>query len=344
MSQGIWVLAEHNRGELAEVTIEILDEARKLAGRTAEVAALLIGGDGAELVQPLAHYGADKVYLVEHPALQSYTTDGFVSVLESLVRQHQPSVLIGGATPMGNDLFPRLAARLKTGLVTNCTLIKRGRESGLEITKPVYGGKFYATMTCPSAQPLMATIVPGVIGLGKPDPTRKAEVVKVSPELDAEAIRTRPLGVIKADPRTVDIVEAEVVVAGGRGLGSGEAFCLIQDLADVLSGSMAGSRPAVDNRWVPFERQIGQTGKTVAPKLIISCGVSGATQHIMGMKDSKLIVAINVDKAAPIFKNADVAIVADVHQFLPVLIEAVRQAKDSVAKRAAPETAAKAHN
>jgi len=325
----IWVLAEYKGQEIKDVTLEILGEARKLAGQSGDkVAALLVGNQIPDMSEPLAQYGADIVYRIEHPALENFSTDGYIDALSSFIRKYDPSIFICGATALGRALAPGLAARLQTGLVTNCTILKYNAQNILEMTRDTYRGRIYETRTCiSSARPQMATIKPGVIGLGKPNKARNAEVVQENIELAEGVVRTRSLGIIKADPGTVDVSEADIVVAAGKGVGQSGAFSMVQELADLLYASIGGSRPAVDAGWIPYGRQIGQTGKTVSPKLYISCGISGVTQHSMGMKDSNLIIAVNTDRAAPLFKLADVGILADLHELLPALIKEVKQVK-----------------
>jgi electron transfer flavoprotein alpha subunit len=327
MQGDIWVLAEHNGQEVTGVTLEILGEARKLALPECKVAAILLGHNISGLAAVLGQYGADKVYLVEHPSLQSYSTDRFLITLYDLIKKHEPSLFLCGASALGRDLAPVLASKLRTGLVTNCTILKRNAQGLVEMTRDSYRGKVHETRVCPSMLPQMATIKPGVIGIGKPNTFRKAEVVVESVTSDIEPIRTRSLGVVKADPKIVDVSEADVIVAAGRGVGDRKTFDSLQEMADLLCASMGGTRPAVDSGWIVFERQIGQTGKTVAPKLFIAWGISGATQHTMGMKDSRLIIAINSDRAASIFKMADVSILTDLRELLPALIEELRQVK-----------------
>ncbi|MCL5959171.1 MAG: electron transfer flavoprotein subunit alpha/FixB family protein, partial [Chloroflexi bacterium] len=305
-ASGIWVLAEQRNGELQEVSLELVGEARKLADELKEeLWAVLLGSSVENLTPPLAHYGADKVLVAEHPLLENYTTEAFTSALTGLITQYQPSTVIIGATSVGRDLAPRVATRLKTGLVTECTILKAGEKGALLMTKPTHGGKVYTTFTCNSARPQMATVRPGVLGLGKANTSRKAAIVRAEVGEDLGEIRTKVTGFGKADPKTVDLTEAEIIVAGGRGVGSLEKYRLIEELAELLGGSVGGSRVARDAGWVPFERQIGQTGRTVAPNLILTAGISGATQFANGMKDSKAIIVINKDRNAPIFKIAD---------------------------------------
>jgi electron transfer flavoprotein alpha subunit len=330
MNSEIWVLAEQNGREVAHVTLEILGEARKLADQSGDkVAALLLGYRVSPFADILAHYGADEIYLVDHERLKTHTNDDFVALIYQLINKHEPSVFLCGATPLGSDLAPRLAARLRTGLVTNCVIIRINRKGLLEMTGPAYGENFYITKICPVARPQMATVLPKVIGTGKPDISRKAKVNFENPQWPVVPARTRSLGVIKGNPRTVDVTDADIVVAGGRGVKDAKQFDLIWQLADHLAASVAGSRPAVDAGWITKERQIGQTGKTVAPSLFISCGISGAMQHTMGMKDSKRIIAINNNPTAAIFKIASVAILADLHKFLPLIIERLRKDRAS---------------
>jgi electron transfer flavoprotein alpha subunit len=281
------------------------------------------------LTAVLAQYGADKVYLVEHPIFQTYSTDRFIITLYNMIKKYEPAIFLCGASALGKDLAPSLASKLRTGLVTNCTILKRNAQGLVEMTRDSYRGKVHETRICLSMLPQMATIKPGVIGIGRPDSSRKAEIILESLISDIEPVRTRSLGVIKADPKIVDVSEADIIVAAGRGTGDNKTFSMIQELADLLSASVGGTRPAVDAGWITFERQIGQTGKTVAPKLFIALGISGATQHTMGMKDSRLIIAVNNDRAAPIFKMADVGILMDLQQLMPALIAELCQVKSA---------------
>lgn len=319
---GVWVVAEHSQDELLEVTLEMLGEGRKVASKLGhELTAVLLGRGVAVLCEPLGHYGAERVYLVEHTLLSPYTTDAHAAALTWLIRRWQPSIVLLGATANGQDLAPRVAARLRTGLVPDCVTLKVNSHGVLEMTRPTYRDKSYTTVVCPDARPIMATVRPGVIGTHKPDMLRRAEVVECAVELHPASVRTRVAGCIKADPATVDIAEAEVVVEGGLGVGQAGRWALIEELARAVGGSVGGSRMAMDAGWIPRERLVGLTGKSIASRLVISCGISGAMQHMAGLKDAKTLVAINKDRNAPILKQADLGVVADMHALIPALVE-----------------------
>jgi len=324
LEQDAWVLAEHRGGELEEVTKEILAEAGHLTGkRGGQVCSLLLGDGVGKLTIPLAHYGADLVYMAEHPLLTSYTTDAYTDVIVGLVQHYQPAILICGATPNGCDLAPRLATRLGVNLASDCVSLDSNDDGQLIATKPAYQDKVYAKVLYPAAGLQIATLRPGVRGVDEADSSRHCEVVTVPVSVDSEHIRTRRLGVVPADPKTVDISEAERIVAGGRGVG--DNFHNLWELADLLGAAVGGTRVAVDRGWLPLERLIGATGKTVKPRLYLACGISGATQHSIGMKDSETVIAINVDRTAPIFPLADLGVVADLNQVIPALIWRLRQ-------------------
>lgn len=324
MGQDVWVLAEHRGGELEEVTKEMLAEAGHLTSKLGgQVCSLLLGDGVGKLEIPLAHYGADVVYMAEHPLLASYTTDAYTDVVAGLVQQRQPAILICGATPNGCDLAPRLATRLGINLASDCVSLDLSGDGQLIATKPVYQDKVYAKLLYPAAGLQIATFRPGVRGVDEPDRSRRCEVVTVPIAIGSEHIRTRCLGVIPADPRTVDVSEAERIVAGGRGVG--DNFDSLWELADLLGAAIGGTRVAVDRGWLPLERLIGATGKTVRPRLYLACGISGAPQHSIGMKDCETVIAINIDRTAPIFSLADLGVLADLNQVIPDLIRRLRQ-------------------
>lgn len=326
MTRQVWVLAEHDRGKLKEVALELVCEGRRLADKLGdELCAVLMGHKVEGMAHILASYGADKVFMLDDELLAEYDADAYVPALSSLVTAHLPSILLIAATSAGGELAARVAVRIGTELVTGCTLLEITKEGFLAMTRPSYGGRVNITVVCPSAKPQMATVRPGVVRMDKPDQSRKAEVVEVTVKVKRGKRRTRIVGFVKGDPRTMDLSEAEVIVAGGRGVGAKEKFRVIEELADLLGGCVGGTRCAVDAGWIPFERQIGQIGKTVAPRCYIACGISGAIQHVMGIKDSRRIIAINVDRNAPIFKLADIGIVGDLHKVMPALIKELQE-------------------
>ncbi len=326
---GIWVVAEHTNGELHPVSLELLGEGQKVASGLGEhLCAVLLGQDVESLAAPLAHHGAEKVYAVQHELLAQYTTDAHATALAGLVRQQCPSIVMLGATPNGQDLAACLAARLRTGFAGDCVELRLNDQRVPEAVRPGYGDKVHTTVVSCSSPPWVVTLRPGVIGVDQADELRHAEVIRIQPEIEPTSIRTRVLRFVKADPRTIDIGEADCIVAGGLGVGGAEYWHLVEELAEALGAAVAGSRPAVDEGWIGRERQVGQTGKDVTPELYVALGISGASQHTAGMKDAKHVIAINSDRDAPIFKVSSVSVVGDLHQVVPVLVEKLRQGKD----------------
>jgi len=329
-SQGdVWVIAEQREGQLEEVSLELVSEGRKLSDKlTRHLNAIVVGSDIAELAQSLIHLGADRVWLLDSPLLATYSPELYTDALVPLIEANSPGIVLAGDTSIGRDLAPRLAARLKVGLVTGCTAVSLNQEGLLLHTKPCYEGKASSTVICPEARPQMATIKPGIMDSAVPDQSRTAEIVKLTPQCSGQ-LKTKVVDFIKADPKTVSLKEAEIIITGGGGIGNAENWYLIEELAELLGASVAASRVAVDAQWATSDRQVGQTGKTVNPRLYVACGVSGAIQHTMGMKDSKLIIAINTDRNAPIFKVADVGIIGDLKEVVPVVVKHLRDLKKS---------------
>jgi electron transfer flavoprotein alpha subunit len=324
-SDGVWVIAEQRGGELQDVSLELVSEGRKAADKLpAKLNAVLVGSDIAGLAPILGHHGADKVWLLDSPAVADYCPEFYTDALTDLIQANQPTLVLCGHTSIGQDLAPRLAARLQTGLVTSCTGLSVEKGGVIAYTKPSYGDKASTNIVFAQGKPQVASIKPGIMDIATPNTKRTAEVIAVTPQFSREP-KARVVNFIKADPKTVSLTEAEVIVAGGGGLGGAEGWHLIEELAEALGASVAASRVAVDAGWVKSERQVGQTGKTVSPRLYIACGISGAIQHTMGMKDSKLIIAINKDRNAPIFKLADVKVVGDLLQLLPAITNQVRE-------------------
>ena len=324
--KGVWVFIELQEGEIRDVSLELLSEGRKIADRTGEeVCAVVVGSDIQEQTERLAHYGAGRVYVFETPLCQSYSAERYTQILVTLIREQKPKIVLFGATAIGKDLAPRVAARLKTGLGSDCSSLDLTEEGLLLQSKLAYGGRVSAVITCPWTSPQIVTVRPDVMEMGKPDTSLKAEVIRVTPQVSGVEPRSRVVDFIRADPKTISLSEADIIVAGGGGVGSRETFRLIEELAEVLGGTVGASRLPVDEGWVPFDKQIGQTGKTVEPSLYIACGISGTIYHTMGMKDSKAIVAINKDRNAPIFKLADMGIVADLREVVPAIISLLRE-------------------
>ena len=325
---GVWVFAEQREGKLQKVSLELLGEGRRQADKLGvKLTALLLGSDIDGLAKTLAEHGADEVLVADNKLLEHYTTDAYTKVICDLVNERKPGILFVGATFIGRDLGPRIAARLNTGLTADCTSIDVEVETGnLLATRPAFGGNLMATIACPEHRPQMATVRPGVFAKVESDGAN-CNVEKVDVKLTDADVRTKVLETVKTAKDIIDISEAKVIVAGGRGVGSKENFEQLEELAKVLGGSVAGSRAAVEKGWIDNAYQVGQTGKTVKPSIYIACGISGAIQHVAGMQDSDMIIAINKDETAPIMKVADYAIVGDIKKVLPELIA---QAKEIV--------------
>lgn len=324
--KGVWVFAEQREGELQKVSLELLGEGRRVADKLGvKLTALLLGSNVEGLSKTLAEHGADEVLVADNKDLQHYTTDAYTKVICDLANERKPGILFVGATFIGRDLGPRVAARLNTGLTADCTSIDVEVENGdLLATRPAFGGNLMATIACPEHRPQMATVRPGVFEKVNTDGAN-CNVEKVEVKLTDNDLRTKVLEIIKSKKDIVDISEAKIIVAGGRGVGSKENFELLGELAKVLGGTVAGSRAAVEKGWIENAYQVGQTGKTVKPSIYIACGISGAIQHVAGMQDSDMIIAINKDETAPIMKVADYGIVGDVKNVLPELIAQAKE-------------------
>jgi electron transfer flavoprotein alpha subunit len=329
----VWVFVEQEEANIAPVGLELLGKAQELAQELeGEVVALFFGHGIADQAQRVIHYGADKVLLADHPALEEYRTLPYAQVASDLVREHQPYILLLGATPIGRDLAPRIASAVGAGLTADCTALRIGDyERRGEVYKdllyqirPAFGGNIIATIVNPEMHPQMATVREGVMKLKEADDSREGIVQQIVPSLNGHHQR---LQILDREVRLpdVDLKNSAVIVAGGMGVGSKEGFQLIRELADVLGGEVAGSRAAVDAGFISGEHQVGQTGVTVRPRLYIACGISGAVQHRAGMDQSSKIIAINTDPNAPIFGVAHYKIVGDLRQVIPQLIKAYSQ-------------------
>jgi electron transfer flavoprotein alpha subunit/NAD-dependent dihydropyrimidine dehydrogenase PreA subunit len=325
--QGIWVLAEQKEGRLKPVSQELLGCGDGLARiLNQELSAVLLGHKIKSLTRDLCQYGAEKVYQADHPYLAQYQTEAYTSVLADLISQYRPNVVLIGATPMGRDLAPRLARRLGLGLTADCTELSIDPEDRhLLQTRPAFGGNVMATIVSKWSRPQMATVRPGIMKPLSSDPSRKGEVISYKPRLHKKDLTTKIIEVVKEKKKQVDLSQARVVVAGGRGLGSEKGVKALEELAAALGGEVAGSRVAVELGWIPAERQVGQTGQSVRPDLYIACGISGAIQHKAGMQNAKTIIAINKDPMAPIFEIADYRVVGDLLDVVPALTRAVRK-------------------
>lgn len=328
--KGVWVFAEQREGELQKVSLELLGEGRRVADKLGvKLTALLLGNNVSNLAEKLAAHGADEVLVAEDKNLEHYTTDAYTKVICDLATERKPGILFVGATFIGRDLGPRIAARLSTGLTADCTSIDVEVENGdLLATRPAFGGNLMATIACPDHRPQMATVRPGVFEAVTTDASN-CKIENVTVNLADSDVRTKVIETVKTAKDIIDISESKIIVAGGRGVGSKENFAMLQELADVLGGVVAGSRAAVEKGWIENAYQVGQTGKTVKPTIYIACGISGAIQHVAGMQDSEVIIAINKDETAPIMSVADYGIVGDVKKVLPELIAQAKAIKEA---------------
>lgn len=325
---GVWVFAEQRDGVLQNVVLELLGKGREIADKlNVKLSAVLLGDGVAALADTLKEYGADEVLVAEDPLLKHYTTDAYTKVLCDMVGEYKPEILFVGATFIGRDLGPRVAARLGTGLTADCTgLDVNDERKCLMATRPAFGGNIMATIECQNHRPQMATVRPGVFEKVKAE-GGSAAVSPVQVKLQAEDVRTQVVEIHKETHEIVDIQEANFIVSGGRGVGTKENFALLEELAEVLGGVVGASRAAVDNGWREKDYQVGQTGKTVRPNVYIACGISGAIQHLAGMQDADYIIAINKDENAPIMKIADLAIVGDLNKVIPELIAQIKASR-----------------
>lgn len=328
--RGVWVFAEQREGELQKVSLELLGEGRKIADKLGvKLTALLLGDNIKGLADVLGRHGADEVLVAENELLKHYTTDGYTKVICDLANERKPGILFIGATFIGRDLGPRVAARLSTGLTADCTVLDVDVEKAdLLATRPAFGGNLMATIACPDHRPQMATVRPGVFSKLS-DEDRNFTVEEVEVKIADSDIRTKIVEIVKEAKDIVDISEANFIVSGGRGVGSKENFAILEELAEALGGTVAGSRAAVENGWIERDYQVGQTGKTVRPTIYIACGISGAIQHVAGMQDSDLIIAINKDASAPIMQTADYAIVGDLLKVVPEMTAQVKAMKEN---------------
>lgn len=332
--KGIWVLAEYDEGELADVSLELVSEGRRLADKLREgLCALLVGCNIPASADKFRDYGVDKLYLVDSPLLDQ-SVDLRVQALLGIIREMKPQVLLCGATSFGRDIAARLAAALKTGLASNCSSLDLREDGLLQYTMPVYGNKASAMLVFPAARPQIATVAPGTFDTKRSKVAKQPEVISVNPKLDATTPFPRALRCEKGDLKTMSLDEAPIIVSGGRGVGCSEKFQLLEKLAEALGGVTAGSRMAVDAGYITSIRQVGQTGRTVTPRLYIACGISGSNYHTIGMKDSKTIIVINKDRNAPMFKLADLGLVGDLQEIVPAITSELAKMLQAPAKKA----------
>lgn len=323
---GVWVFAEQSDGQIRNVVFELLGETRRLATiRGMLVTAILVGEELALASQQLIHYGADQVLVIEAPALRQYNDQLYADVLAQLIRLHRPEIVLIGATSYGRSLAPRVASRLETGLTADCTGLSIDENTRLLLqTRPAFGGNLMATIICPNRRPQMATVRPRVMKALDPDFHRVGKVIAAKVRMP-DKLRTRVLSTRKASADSINLADAEIIVAVGKGIGGPAGLTLCTELAQALGGVIGATRPVVDAGWVDYSHQIGQTGRTVAPKLYIACGISGAVQHLAGMSSAETIVAINQDPNAPIFAVAHFCIVGDALEVVPALLGELRR-------------------
>ena len=320
--KGVWVFAEQRGGQLNKVSLELLGKAQELGAALGQGVSAVLLGDGVEgLSSRLIEHGAETVHLVEHKGLKDFRTNAYTQALEELVKQHKPNILLIGATHLGRDLAPRVSRRVGVGLTADCTELSiDSQERILLQTRPAFGGNVMATIANRYSRPQMATVRPGVMeALRKPG--AKGKVVKQQVSLAEKEIGTRVLELVREKKKRANLSEAKVIVAGGRGVGDAGGFRILEELAAVLGGELAGTRVAVEEGWIPAELQVGQTGQSVRPELYVACGISGAIQHRAGMMNSRYIIAVNKDPRAPIFQVADWGIVGDLHEVVPEMIQ-----------------------
>ena len=333
--KGVYVFAQQVDGEVSSIAFELLGKAKDLAkDLNTEVTAVVLGSGIKGLADPLAEYGADKVIVVDDPELEVYRTEPYTHALASVINEYKPEIMLVGATAIGRDLGPRVSARVATGLTADCTVLEIGDfndvmtketlPNQLLMTRPAFGGNTIATIACPYNRPQMATVRAGVMQKIDPVKGAKAEVIDYNPGFTPDSKYVEILEVVKSVSDVEDIMDAKILVSGGRGVGSKENFKLLQDLADVIGGTVSCSRAVVDNGWMPKDLQVGQTGKTVRPNVYFAIGISGAIQHVAGMEESDIIVAINKDETAPIFEVADYGLVGDLNKILPQLTEMLK--------------------
>ena len=338
--KGVFVFAQQVDNVISNIAYELIGKGKELAKDLGvEVTAVLVGSDVKGLADQLAEYGADKVIVVDDPELKEYRTEPYTHAIASVIKEFKPEIFLIGATAIGRDLGPRVCARIHTGLTADCTKLDigdfpmnpvPGRETKHKqrlMTRPAFGGNTIATIACPDFRPQMATVRPGVMQKAPKEAGKKAVVTEFNPGFTKNNKYVDILEVVKAVSNTVDIMDAKILVSGGRGVGSPENFKILDDLAEAIGGTVSCSRAVVDAGWKPKDLQVGQTGKTVRPNVYFAIGISGAIQHLAGMEESDIIVAINKDESAPIFDVADYGVVGDLNKIVPMLTEKIKEAK-----------------
>ena len=337
---GVYIYAQQVDNKLSDIAFELVGKAKELAADlNTEVTAVLLGSNVKALATELGEYGADKVIVVDNPALETYRTEPYAQALVSVINEYKPEIMLVGATAIGRDLGPTVSARVKTGLTADCTKLEIGdfpinampgqeqKHNQLLMTRPAFGGNTIATIACPDNRPQMATVRPGVMQKLPKEAGRAAEVIEFNPTLEENNRYVEIMDIVKAVGNVENIMDAKVLVSGGRGVGSAENFEMLRDLASCFKGGMVScSRAAVENGWLAQDYQVGQTGKTVRPQIYFAIGISGAIQHVAGMEESDLIIAINKDEDAPIFDVADYGLVGDLKKIVPQLTAALKEA------------------
>jgi electron transfer flavoprotein alpha subunit len=325
--KGVWVFAEQRGGKVASVAYELLGAGRKLADElNTELSAVMLGAPETE-AQELIRWGADKVYFSKEKIFEKFNDEPYSQILTLLLKEHRPEIVLAGATPIGRSFIPRVAAKIRTGLTADCTSLAIEKETGnlLQI-RPAFGGNIMATILSPNTRPQMATVRPRVMKRGQYDENRTGDIIAV--KSDGISSRTKVLDTVKeVSDLSCNLQEADIIVSGGRGLGTPKGFELLKELAELLGGSLGSSRAAVDEGWIPYSHQVGQTGKTVCPRIYIACGISGAIQHLVGMQSSDIIIAINRNPDAPIFNVATYGIIGDLYEIVPLLVKKIKEVK-----------------
>jgi electron transfer flavoprotein alpha subunit len=331
-SKDLWVFIETtDQGKARSVGLELLGPGRRLAeAQGGRLIALVMGYNTDSAVKLSAAYGADAVIVVDSPQFSHYRTDPYADVFCNLIKKNSPTTILIGATNLGRDLAPRVACRIRTGLTADCTALDIDPETGnVAWTRPAFGGNLMATILCPNHRPQIGTVRPGVFKKTAPDESRNVPIIKEDINVDEEMIRTRVVEIIEeAGEAAIDLEGAEIIVSGGRGVGGPDGFAPLHDLAKVLGATVGSSRAAVDSGWISHAHQVGQTGKTVGPRIYFACGISGAIQHLAGMSGSDIIVAINKDPDAPIFNVADYCLVGNLFDIVPALTKEIKRQKE----------------
>lgn len=343
--KGVYVFAQQVDNEVSSIALELIGKGKDLAkDLNTTVTAVLVGSNVMGLTEILGEYGADRVIVVDDPELKEYRTEPYTHALSSVIEKYKPDVFLIGATAIGRDLGPRVCARIHTGLTADCTQLdigdfplvptpgKEQKHNQLLMTRPAFGGNTIATIACPEFRPQMATVRPGVMQKLPREAGRKAEIEEFNPGFVPNEKYVEIMEVVKTVSNVADIMDAKILVSGGRGVGSPENFKILNELAEAIGGTVSCSRAVVDAGWKPKDLQVGQTGKTVRPHVYFAIGISGAIQHVAGMEESDIIIAINKDESAPIFDVADYGVVGDLNKIVPVLTQKIKEAKAAAGK------------